>query len=217
MQYFDNDFILFFSELEKNNNKEWFQSNKKRYEEHVKKPMLKFVTDVVAELQKYDAGITEEPKKFIGRINNDIRFSKDKTPYKIHSFAHIIKGDKADALPVVAFQMGAKDLGIMSGFYNPPKERLESIRQNILDDNRKFQNLYSANDFKEKFSHIQGDAIKRIPKEYKEVFEKEPLIANKQFYYVKQFTPDIVLTDKLLPLIVAYWKAAKPLNDFLSL
>lgn len=215
MAYFTNGFLDFFLELEENNNKEWFHSNKKRYEEHVKKPMQNFVSDVVAELQKFDSDIFVEPKKCIGRINRDIRFSNDKTPYKIRSFAHITNGEKMDPLPVIAFQMGAKDLGIMSGFYNPPKERLKSIKENIQSDTDQFQKLYSDKDFMETFGTIQGEAFKRIPPEYKETHEKEPLIANKQFYFVKEFAPDVILTDDMLPLVITYWKAAKPLNDFL--
>ena len=216
MKYFDDEFIMFFKDLEKNNNKTWFHNNKKRYEKHVKEAMLTFVTDVLAELKKLDDDIVVEPKKCIGRINKDIRFSKDKTPYKVRTFAHIIKGEKADPLPSIAFQMGAYDLGIMSGFYNPPKERLTAIRANILADPNKFKALHTDNNFIEKFDVIKGDAIKRIPAEYKEGFKVEPLIANKQFYYVKEFKADIILTDELLPLIIDYWKAAKPMNDFLS-
>jgi uncharacterized protein (DUF2461 family) len=73
MKYFDEEFITFFSELEKNNNKEWFHDNKKNYENYVKKPMLAFVTDVVEELQKLDSTIQIEPKKCIGRINRDFQ------------------------------------------------------------------------------------------------------------------------------------------------
>jgi len=216
MKYFDKEFIDFFSELEKNNTKDWFHNNKKRYEASVKKPMQHFVADVLKELQKLDAEIVIEPKKCIGRINRDIRFSKDKTPYKIRTFATIYKGDKINPLPVIAFQMGAKDLGIMSGFYNPSKERLLSIRNHIIKNTEVFQQLYSAPDFVDKFGNIKGDALKRIPKEYQATFEKELLIANKQFYYDKEMKSDILLTDELLPLIIEYWKAAKPLNDFLS-
>lgn len=216
MKYFDNEFLKFFAELESNNSKDWFHANKKRYETYVKNPMKHFVTDVIAELQKLDTEITVEPKKCIGRINRDIRFSKDKTPYKIRTFAHIAKGEKTDPLPVIAFQMGANDIGIMSGFYNPPKERLKDIRFNIVTDPETFKNLYSNPEFKEKYGNIQGDSIKRIPTEYKEGVEKEPLVANKQFYYVKEFNSDVLLTDDLLPLILDYWKVAKPLNDFLS-
>jgi uncharacterized protein (TIGR02453 family) len=95
MTYFTKEFIQFFSELEKNNHKEWFHSNKKRYEQFVKNPMKRFVSDVVGELHKIDAEIVIDPTKCIGRINRDIRFSNDKTPYKTRTFAHVYKGDKA--------------------------------------------------------------------------------------------------------------------------
>ncbi len=131
MKYFEKGFIQFFTDLENNNNKEWFHSNKKKYETFVKKPMFQFVSDTISELQKLDNEIVIEPKKCIGRINRDIRFSKDKTPYKIRSFAQIYKGEKSDPTPVVAFQMGAKDIGIMSGFYNPQIERLKEIRESL--------------------------------------------------------------------------------------
>lgn len=214
MKYFSKEFIQFFKELEKNNNKEWFHSHKKDYEEYVKKPMLHFVTDLVADLQKQDPDIEVLPKKCLGRINRDIRFSKDKTPYNIRFFAHITKGSKMDPLPVIAFRFGGRDAGIMTGYYAPAKERLKSIRDQILSDPKKFKKLYMAKSFVEKYGNIQGEANKRIPAEYKEQFETEPLIANKQFYMVKEHKPDIILKDDLLKFIKGYWKAAKPLNDF---
>jgi len=76
--------------------------------------------------------------------------------------------------------------------------------------------LYSAKSFKSKFTEIQGAVNKRIPKEYQDTFEDEPLIANKQFYYYNEFKPDIILKDDLIKFIVAHYKAAKPLNDYLS-
>ena len=217
MKYFSKDYIQFFEELEKNNNKEWFHNNKKRYEQFVKKPLKQFVTDVVVELQKLDSEIQIDPSKCIKRINRDIRFSKDKTPYKIHSFVHIYKGDKMEPLTAIAFQIGAKDIGIMNGFYMIPKERLISIRDKIKADTKTFQNLYNAKAFTEKYGKIEGEANKTVPPEYKKTFEQEPLIANKQFYYIKEFKSDIILTDKLLPTIIDYYLAAKPLNDFFTL
>jgi uncharacterized protein (TIGR02453 family) len=216
MTYFTKEFIQFFSELEKNNHKEWFHSNKKRYEQFVKNPMKRFVSDVVGELHKIDAEIVIDPTKCIGRINRDIRFSNDKTPYKTRTFAHVYKGDKVDPNPVIAFQLGAKDIGFMSGFYNPSKERLKSIRNKIKADSETFKELYSSKDFLDKYGRIRGDANKRIPAEYIEAFKKEPLIANKQFFYVNEFKSDMLLSDDLLPAVIDHYLAAKPLNDFFS-
>jgi len=216
MKYFSKEFIQFFKALEKNNNKEWFHANKKTYEEFVKIPMKNFVTDLLAELKKKDGEIQVEAKKCLGRINRDIRFSKDKTPYNIRFFAHVTKGDKMDPLPVIAFRFGGRDAGIMTGFYAPNKDRLKGIRENIKSNPKKFKKLYSTKKFIDSFGSIEGEVHKRIPPEYKELFESEPLIANKQFYYVKEVKPEIILRDDLLSTIMDYWKAAKPMNDFLS-
>jgi len=216
MKYFTKDFIQFFKELEKNNSKEWFHVNKKRYDEFVRQPMLTFVTDLLSKMKKLDNEIEIEPKKCLGRINRDIRFSKDKTPYNTRFFAHITKGEKADPLPAIAFRFGGKDAGIMSGYYAPNKDRLKSIRDKIMTDPKTFKKLYADKKFVGKFGGVQGEANKRIPKEYHPLFEQEPLIANKQFYYVKEFKPTIVLQDDLLSFVINHWKAAKPLNDFLT-
>lgn len=216
MIYFTKDFIRFFKDLEKNNNTEWFHENKKRYETYVKKPTLLLLADLVAELQKFDADIDVEPKKCIGRINRDVRFSKDKTPYNIRIFAHINKGSKTEPIPVIAFQMGANDVGIMAGYYSPSKEKINGIRDKIKTNTAVFQKTYSDKAFVSKFKSIRGESLKRIPNEYKETFEKEPLVANNQFYYVNKLNSEILLTDKLLSVIIDHYKAAKPLNEFLS-
>ena len=96
MQYFTEDFINFFKELAANNHKEWFHENKKRYESSVKKPFTVFVGKMIEEIQKVDADLMIEPKDCILRINRDIRFSKDKTPYNLHYTAFISRGGKKD-------------------------------------------------------------------------------------------------------------------------
>jgi uncharacterized protein (TIGR02453 family) len=216
MTYFSIDFISFFKELANNNNKDWFHDNKKRYENSVKKPMLQLVTDVIIDLRKKDDSIDIDPRKCIGRINRDIRFSNDKSPYKTKTFARIYKGNKMDQIPVIAFQMGADEMGIMSGFYTPPNTRIAYIRNKISANPKTFKALYSSAEFVSHFGEIRGDKIKRIPPELKIAHTTEPLIANKQFYYAKSLSSDILMSPDLLPTIIEYYEAAQPLNQFLS-
>ena len=82
MAWFEKEFIAFFLELEVNNHKEWFHENKKRYEQYVKEPFYNFVAEMIKRINKDDPSIAIEPKEAIFRINRDIRFSKDKQPYK---------------------------------------------------------------------------------------------------------------------------------------
>ena len=216
MAYFTKEYLDFFQELEQNNSKIWFDNNRKRYENIVRKPMIALVEDVVSSMQKYDDSFNPDPKKCLGRINRDIRFSKDKTPYNAHFFAHITKGTRDHSMPGIAFRFGGYDSGIMTGYYKPSKEQLSKIRQKIKDNVSQFQKLKSAKKFIEKFGSIQGEAYKRIPPEFQFTFEKEPLIANKQFYYVSEKKAEFVLSSNLKNTIIEYWLAAKPLNDFFS-
>lgn len=215
MQYFTKEYTKFFRELEKNNNKEWFHANKKRYDGEVRKPMIAFVEDLIVAMQKHDPEIRPIASKCLGRINRDIRFSKDKTPYNQHLFAHISKGTKDEPIPGIAFRFGGRDCGVMTGYYQPSKTKLEDIRHKIKTDLKTFQKLKSSKKFVTKFGEIKGEAYKRIPKELLDTHDKEPLIANKQFYYVDEKKADFVTSKTLLKEIMEYWLAAKPLNDFL--
>lgn len=216
MQYFTKEYTKFFLELEKNNNKDWFHANKKRYETEVRKPMIAFVEDMITAMQKHDPEMRPIASKCLGRINRDIRFSKDKTPYNQHMFAHVTKGTKQDPIPGIAFRFGGRDCGVMTGYYMPTKERLAHIRNRIQDDLKTFQKLKSAKKLLTKFGELRGEAYKRVPKDLVDTFEKEPLIANKQFYFVAEKKPSFVTSKTLKKEIMDYWLAAKPMNDFLA-
>ena len=217
MQYFTQEYLDFFKDLSNNNNKEWFHDNKKRYENNVKKPFLNFVIALIEEVSKIDNDINQDAKKCISRINRDIRFSKDKTPYNLHLNAHITKGDpKNNPFPIIAIRFGGFEAGIMSGHFMPSKERLISIRNQIKDNTKTFSKLYSDKRFVESFGKIEGEANKRIPVEFQETFETEPLIANKQFYYMSEQKPDFITKNDLMSTIMKHWEFAKPLNEFIT-
>lgn len=216
MAYFTLEYTDFFKELEEHNNKTWFHDNKKRYENHVRKPMIALVGDLGDAMKKHDSDFNIIPSKCLGRINRDIRFSKDKTPYNQHFFAHITKGPKEDQRPGIAFRFGAHDAGIMGGYFNCDKERLRSIKEAISHDLPKFQQLINDPEFKNKFGVVRGEVYKRIPKELQDIYNKEPLIANKQYYYVAEKGADFVTSANLLEEILDHWLAAKNLNEFIS-
>ena len=92
MAYFTNEYFAFFKELAGNNNKDWFDANRKRYEEHVKDPFKHFLQDLINAIKVLDDRIDLTPNQAGFRINRDIRFSKDKTPYKLNRSAIISPG-----------------------------------------------------------------------------------------------------------------------------
>ena len=217
MKYFTSDFIEFFRDLAANNHKEWFHENKKRYEKSVKNPFTDFLKDLIIEIQKHDKELIIEPKDCILRINRDIRFSKDKTPYNLHYTAFISKGGKKDkSIPGLFLRFSPEEIGIMAGCYGVSKEQLLGIRNTIQSDLKQFKKVYSNKDLVSKFGAIQGEEHKRIPKEFQTTYTKEPLIAKKQFYLVTKREPELLTSDNLINEIMEYWHTAKPLNDYLT-
>ncbi|WP_299185873.1 DUF2461 domain-containing protein [uncultured Aquimarina sp.] len=217
MQYFTEDFVNFFKELEQNNHKEWFHANKKRYELSIKKPFEVFVDRMIQEIQKYDPTLKIEAKDCILRINKDIRFSKDKTPYNIHYTAFVSRGGRKDkSVPGMFLRFSPEMVGVMGGCFGVSKEQLHGIRTKISQDSSGFRKLLNDDDFVQKFGSIKGRALKRVPKEWKEAFEKEPLIANKQFYFVGEESPDLITSESLIDKLMDYWKVMRPMNEYLT-
>ena len=218
MAFFTEDFLHFFIELAPNNNKDWFDENRKRYIKSVKDPMKAFVTHMIERMKEVDKGLDElEAKNCIFRINRDIRFSKDKTPYKMNTSAVITGGGKKDhTTPGLYFEFGPEDMRIYSGVYKLEKEDLLTVREAIADNLEEFKTAYSSNEFVSTFGEIRGDKNKIIPKHLKEAAEKEPLIFNKNWYYFAKFDPETILKEDLDDFIIERYKSAKKLNEFFA-
>ena len=216
MAYFNQDFLDFFKELEKNNNKEWFNENKKRYEQSVKEPFKAFVQELIDRLNEYEP-IAITTSEAIFRINRDIRFSKDKTPYKTQVSAIISPGGKKDkTTPGIYVQLSVEDVRVYSGAHMLDKDQLSDVRHYIADNLEEFDQLINAKDFKDKFGEILGEKNKRIPKELEEAGQTQPLIYNKSFYYFTKFDSKIVLKDDLLDTIIDHYKITFGLKAFFT-
>ncbi len=216
MAYFTQGFIDFFNELSENNHREWFHANKKRYEEHVKKPFYHFIADLIDHIQEDDPRIMLEPKHAIFRINRDIRFSKDKTPYKTNVSAVISPEGRKDVnYPGFYVDFNTKKLYLGGGAYSVTKEQLHNIRFAIAAQPEEFQSLLEQKAFKDRFGSMKGEKNKRLPKELKEAAENQPLIFNKQFYYMGELDHWLLLDDQLMDITMEYYFAAKPMRDFL--
>ncbi len=215
MKYFTSDYLLFFKELAPNNNKDWFDKNRKRYENSVREPFKVFVDALIDAISKEDTEVHITQKEAIFRINRDIRFAKDKTPYKLNNSAIISKtGRKDKSYPGIYIDFGPEKLGIYGGVFSPDTKQIEKIRNYISNNLSEFEKLISDKNFTKSFGEIKGTQAKRIPKQHKEIGEKQPLIYNKQWYYFVHLSPDIIEQDNVLETIVSYSKTASSLRDF---
>ncbi|MCW5909018.1 MAG: DUF2461 domain-containing protein [Chitinophagales bacterium] len=216
MQYFTPKFFKFFDELAKNNNKEWFEKNRETYEKEVKSPFKKLVEDLSEKLANDLPEINRNASKAIFRINRDIRFSKDKSPYKVNVAAVFSRtGTKDDLYPGFYIHFGADDIIVGGGKYFCSKEDVAKIRQEIFYNHEIFKKLLNDKAFKEKFGTLQGEKNKVLEPQYKEFSSIEPLIANKQFWYYAKLTRKDITSDKLDELVYSYFRSSYKMNRFL--
>lgn len=217
MEYFTKDFIDFLKELKTNNNRKWFLENKIRYDVGVKKPFEDFVQHYIYKLHEIDESLIVTPKEAIFRIYRDVRFSKDKTPYKTHVSALITTGGRKNLTnPGVYLEINSERLRFYGGVYQPSRHQLDEIRSYIAGNLEEFNSLISDKKFKRTFGSILGEKNKRIPKEYSDLIKNQPLIANKQFYFFKEIGSDKLLLQSLTNSLVKWYIIAKPLKDFFS-
>ena len=218
MKYFTNEFIEFYKELAANNHKDWFQSQRKRYEAHVKSTMEVFVGDLIASIAKHDKSVAGmRPGDAMFRINRDIRFSKDKTPYKTFSSAAISgSGKKADGEAGLYVELGPEKLALAAGIYMPDKEGLLAIRDAMAAQPKAFLKALSDPAFKTMWGELQGEKNKVIASEHKEAAEAIPLIYHKQFYFWTELPIKKITSDSLLETIMEYYVVAKPISKLLN-
>ena len=215
--WFTNDFNRFFKDLAGNNNKEWFDAERKRYEASVKEPFTAFVAEVIVRIAKKDRSVAIGSKDAIFRINRDIRFSKDKTPYKLEASALVSsEGRKGMSTPGIYFALGPEAVRIYGGCYLPDRDQLHRIRTAIARDGSGLRKAIGGKAFKERFGAIQGEVNKVLPAEFKKAAQEEPLIANKQFYVGTEKPARLVTNPALLDVVLEHWSAMAPLNAWLT-
>lgn len=217
MAYFTKAFSKFFKDLEKNNNRDWFLANKAIYLKEVKTPMESFITDLIGQISHDDNSITQTAKEAIFRINRDVRFSQDKSPYKTHTSAAISAGGKKDFVtPGIYIELSAEGVGIYGGIYQPEKENLQKIREYIANNLTEFAKLLEEPGFVKHYGSVQGEKNKKVPKEFVEVILEQPLILNKQFYYFTRIGKEALIADNLLDEVMERYFAAKNIKEFLT-
>jgi len=216
MIYFTEKYIEFFGHLTLNNSKAWFDEHRNDYEEHVREPFKKFATDLVEGMKKIDYDIDVEGTKTILRINKDVRFSKDKSPYRTN-MASTFGITKSDTFiwPGYFIGIGAEGgVQVMGGMYMPDTVMKNKIQRTMADNPEEFMKIISAPKFKNHWGAVNGDRNKRVPKGWDGSLEINPYILNKTWTYGKSYPIDLALTEDLLPTILADYNAAVIVQNY---
>lgn len=205
----------FLNTLKKNNNREWFAENKSKYED-AHQNMIEFSDEVLNLLNQHDDIETPNGKKSLYRIYRDVRFSKDKSPYKTHWGAYYKRATK-HLRGGLGFhtESGGKTM-VGGGFWGPNKEDLEHIRNQIAVDPEPLRKILKSKSFKEHFGEMTGDQLKTAPKGFPKDHEAIELLRYKQFLMGKKFTDAEVLSPDFSKKIDATFKAMRPFFDYFS-
>ncbi len=208
--------LKFLKQLSKNNNKEWFDLNRKTYE-ICKTEFETVVKSVIDKSILFDNGLLNlEAKKCMFRINKDVRFSKDKSPYKINMGASINPGGKKSMIPGYYIHIEPNNSFLAGGCYQPMPEMLAAIRQEIDYNSAELKKILSAKEFKTYFKELsQDDKLKTSPKGYDKNHPEIELLQHKHFIAIHHLKDEDVLNKNFPTYISKVFKAMLPLNLFL--
>ena len=215
------DLTQFLFELSENNNRPWFVMNKPRYD-ILREEFLELVTSLVKDVARFDPAIAScNPKKAMFRINRDMRFSHDKTPYKTFFSASItssgLKKPSQGGGPSYYFQINAQGkLLVAAGEWLPPADRLRAIRNRILDEPAAFAKIARNKGLLTHFGEMQEEGkLKRPPKGFDADLPQIESIKLKHFIVWRESPIAGVMPEVLEKDVLAGFKVAQPLVTWL--
>jgi uncharacterized protein (TIGR02453 family) len=211
--------LSFLADLAQNNNKDWFDANRKTYEVLKKEWQVKVAT-FIKQIAEFDKTVSHlEPKDCIFRINRDIRFAKDKSPYKTNFGAYIcMAGKKASVANRAGYYLHIEPNKsfIAGGLYMPDAPDLKKVRQEIDYNFKEFNSILSNKDFKKHFKTLEGEKLKTTPKGYDEKNEAIEFLKHKSFIVSKAVTDAEITGKDFEKMLIESFRVMKPFHDFLN-
>lgn len=211
--------LQFLDDLKKNNNRDWFQDQKKRYE-IFKKDYHQLVQDFLDVMKPLDPSLELlEVKNCTFRINRDIRFSKDKSPYKAHLGVWLSSGAKGQNRSgyYVHIEKGASF--IAGGFYSPEAEQLKKVRKEIAFFYDDLEAILNDKNFKKEFGNLdinEGNSLKNPPRGYEKEHPAIEFLKLKSFTATQKFDISEVTQKDFVTKMSQKLIALKPLNEFIN-
>jgi len=209
----------FLTSVKCNNNREWFNANRSLYSE-AKDNFESFVQGIIDEIITFEPIMKGlEAKSCVYRINRDIRFSNDKSPYKSHFGAFIVRGGRknGDKYAGYYFHIEPGKSIMAGGAYMPPSPWLSAIREKISDYPEEFIKITNSKEFIKYFGSLDGEKLKTAPKGYPKDHPHVELLKFKSYLVVNEAPDKLVLSNDYKDHVIKVFKAMKPLNDYLNI
>ena len=207
--------LNFFKEIAVNNNKPWFEKNKARYEA-ARENYLEFIAELLPHIRKIEPIYEKDLKKYASRIYRDVRFSKDKSPYKNNISGLIERAAEDKKCPLyIHIQPGASFIG--GGVWQPEPDLLSRVRQEIDYNGSEFNKIIKKKSFVTLFGKVKGESLVRPPKGYEADNPNIDLLKLKQYTIGRDFTDKVVCSKELVGEIVTCYKEALPFFHFFDI
>ena len=204
------DILVFYKDLEKNNNREWFEKQKSRYKA-LESELKVFNEEVKNGLDKEDD--IERVKMF--RIYRDVRFSKDKTPYKTHVGVSFHR-KKPKLRGGYYMHIKPENSFIAGGFWDPNPKDLFRIRKELEFDAQELRNIINEKKFNSIWGELQGEKVKTAPKNFNKKHPDIDLIRHKQYIFIKKFNDKSVLSSDFINEVINNFIAIRPFFDHMT-
>jgi uncharacterized protein (TIGR02453 family) len=206
----------FLKDLKKNNYREWFQANRKRYDA-ASGEFLNLVSAIVKDLMTFDPEIGSiNPKDAVFRIYRDVRFSSDKSPYKTHMGAYFVKGGKQSGNAGYYLHLDPEGSFAAGGVWQPLPDILKAVRTEIYENLDEFKSIIRNEVFIDTFGEIEGEKLKIPPKGFPKEFPGMELLIYKSYTVFRNIPVKTVLSDQLLEEISRIFRLMLPFNRFIN-
>ncbi|GAB5407682.1 MAG: DUF2461 domain-containing protein [Balneolaceae bacterium] len=204
----------FLEELKGNNNRDWFTENKPVYQvAHAN--LAEFMEGLIVEMKKIDNIENESGKKTLFRIYRDVRFSQNKSPYKTHFGASLTRATRwLRGGYYLHFEPGSTF--IACGFWQPNKDDLKLIRDELAHDAKPLRAILEDSNFKKVFPELKGETVKTAPRGFDKEHPNIDLIRHKSFYFEHSYTDEEVLSEDFVFDVTKTFLAVRPFFDYMS-
>jgi len=212
-------FFNFFKTLAKNNNREWFNEHKPDYQQFVVQPMCELIEAMAPRLEKISPYFIVDPRPHGGsmfRIYRDVRYAKDKSPYKLHAacqFRHELTRNVH--APGFYLHLNLQEVVIGAGVWLPASEELAKIRNTIVDNPNTWNQIKTSGEVKKLFGGISGDGLKRPPRGFDPEHVHIEDLKRKSFLLMRHERPEIILDKSFIDEVEKTYKVAAPLMDYI--
>jgi len=208
--------LPFLEDLKKNNDRDWFQANKSRFLE-AKKEFETFIAELLPKLAEIDKDLAGlEVKQCVFRIYRDVRFSKDKSPYKTNMGAAMTKGGRKSPYATYYFHMEPGNAFAGGGIWSPQPPVLKAMRQEVYYNVGEFKKIIGSSKFKKHFNRLDGDKLKRPPRDFPADFSDVDLLMYKSYITGSRIDNKILQSDKLIDELLDIYRSLYPFNSFIN-